>query len=213
MENIKLLHAIAGAIVGLTGLAQIILKKGGKSHRIIGLTYFWSWLVIVVTGGIIGSALITLFGVLGFYMALTGYRFGHKRKLEIGAFDKAVIGIGLAVAVGTLGWGAYLVLKFGGGFGIVALFFGVIFCLAVGQDFREFVLGKPIRRLSGHKMQWYFEHFTRMYISYIAAMTAFAVIQNVFGITLLNWMLPTVIGTGLIILSNRKYYKQFNIEK
>ena len=62
-------------------------------------------------------------------------------------------------------------------------------------------------------MQWYFEHFGRMYISYIAAMTAFAVIQNVFGVVLLDWMLPTVIGTGLIILSNRKYYKQFNIEK
>ncbi len=212
MEQIKLLHAIAGAIVGLTGLTQIILKKGGKLHRVIGLTYFWSWLVVVITGAIIGSTLIALFGVLGFYMALTGYRFGHKRDIAIGLFDKVVVSSGMVAAIGALGWGIFLVLKHGGGFGIVALFFGAIFCWTTWQDFREFVLGKPIRKLSGHKMQWYFEHFGRMYISYIAAMTAFAVIQNLFGITLLNWTLPTLIGTGLIILSNRKYYKQFNIQ-
>lgn len=212
MEQIKLLHAIAGTVVGLTGLLQILLKKGGKTHRLIGTVYFWSWLFVVVTGAMIGSALIALFGVLGFYMALTGYRFGHQRSMNTGAFDKAIIGTGLAFAVGTLGWGLYLVLNGGNTFGIVALFFGVIFSLATWQDFREFVLGKPVRKLSGHKMQWYFEHFGRMYISYIAAMTAFAVIQNLFGITLLNWILPTLIGTGLIILTNRKYYKQFNIE-
>ncbi|MCC6725527.1 MAG: hypothetical protein IT258_13545, partial [Saprospiraceae bacterium] len=82
MEQIKLLHAIAGITVGLTGLTQILLKKGGKLHRILGLVYFWAWLVIIVTGAIIGSALITLFGILGFYMALTGYRFGHHRSME-----------------------------------------------------------------------------------------------------------------------------------
>ncbi|MBK9014246.1 MAG: hypothetical protein IPM82_09185 [Saprospiraceae bacterium] len=212
MEQIKLLHAVAGAIVGLTGLLQILLKKGGKIHRLIGTSYFWSWLLVVITGAMIGSALIALFGVLGFYMALTGYRFGHQRNMNIGAFDKAIIGMGLAFAIGTFGWGLYLILNGGNTFGIVALFFGVIFCLTTWQDFREFVLGKQIRKLSGHKMQWYFEHFGRMYISYIAAMTAFAVIQNLFGVTLLNWTLPTLIGTGLIILSNQKYYKQFNIE-
>jgi hypothetical protein len=212
MEQIKLLHAVAGAIVGLTGLLQILLKKGGKIHRLIGTAYFWSWLFVVITGAMIGSALIALFGVLGFYMALTGYRFGHQRSINIGAFDKAIIGAGLAVAIGTFGWGLYLMLNGSHTFGMVTLFFGVIFCLTTWQDFREFVLGKPIRKLSGHKMQWYFEHFGRMYISYIAAMTAFAVIQNLFGVTLLNWTLPTLIGTGLIILSNRKYYKQFNIQ-
>lgn len=212
MDQIKLLHAIAGTIVGLTGLAQIILKKGGKLHRIIGLSYFLAWVVIVVTGGIIGSPLITLFGVLGFYMALTGYRFGHKRSINISASDKAIIGVGLAVAIGTLGWGLYLILNSGNTFGIVAVFFGAIFCLTTWQDLREFVFGKHMRKLSGHKMQWYFEHFGRMYISYIAAITAFSVIQNVFGITLLNWILPTFIGTCLIILSNQKYYKQFSIK-
>ena len=212
MEQIKLFHALAGAIVGLTGLAQILLKKGGKFHRLIGTTYFWSWLVVVVTGAMIGSMLIALFGILGFYMALTGYRFGHRRSVTIGLFDKGIVFAGLLFSFGTLAWGVYLLLTNGGDFAYVALFFGAIFGLTTFKDFQEFVQGKSIRKLSGHKMQWYFEHFGRMYISYIAAMTAFSVIQDVFGVTLLNWALPTVIGTALINLSNRKYYKQFQIE-
>ena len=212
MEQIKLFHALAGAIVGLTGLAQILLKKGGKFHRLIGTTYFWSWLVVVVTGAMIGSTLIALFGILGFYMALTGYRFGHRRSVTIGLFDKGIVFAGLLFSFGTLAWGVYLLLTNGGDFAYVALFFGAIFGFTTFKDFQEFVQGKSIRKLSGHKMQWYFEHFGRMYISYIAAMTAFSVIQDVFGVTLLNWTLPTVIGTALINLSNRKYYKQFQIE-
>ncbi len=213
MEHLKLLHAIAGTIVGLTGLAQIILKKGGKLHRILGMAYFWSWLVIILTGGLIGSPLITFFGILGFYMALTGYRFGHRKSTAIEAFDKIVVYTGLAFSLGTLGWGIYLLLTGNTDFGIVATFFGIIFLVTVRKDFQEFVQGKPVRKLSGHKMQWYFEHFGRMYISYIAAMTAFTVIQEVFPMPILNWILPTVIGTILIAMSNRKYYKQYNIEK
>jgi hypothetical protein len=212
MESIKLMHAIAGSIVGIAGLLQILLKKGGPRHRLIGQAYFWAWLVVVVTGSLIGSALIALLGVLGFYMALTGFRFGRSKAVEIAVFDKMAIAAALAVALGTLGWGTYLLLRGGNMFGWVALFFGVIFSLTAGQDFREFVLGRPIRKLSGHPMQWYFEHFGRMYISYIAAMTAFAVIQNLFNPALLNWILPTIIGTILLMLTNRRYFARYQIE-
>ena len=61
--------------------------------------------------------------------------------------------------------------------------------------------------------EWYFEHFGRMYISYIAAITAFSAIQNIFGIALVNWISPTVIGTALIVFTNQKYYQKFKIPK
>ena len=79
------------------------------------------------------------------------------------------------------------------------------------QDFREYILKQKARKLTGHKMQWFFEHFGRMYVSFIAATTAFTAIQEVFPIIILNWTLPTVIGTGLIILSNKKYQNKFGI--
>lgn len=58
-----------------------------------------------------------------------------------------------------------------------------------------------------------YEHYTRMYISYIAAITAFSAIQNIFGIALINWILPTVIGTLLIILTGRFYDKKKGISE
>jgi hypothetical protein len=42
-------------------------------------------------------------------------------------------------------------------------------------------------------------------------MTAFAVINEIFGIALLDWILPTIIGTTIIILLSRRYMKKFNI--
>lgn len=208
---IRDIHAIAGAIVGISGLLQIILRKGGSLHRILGNIYFYSWFVIVGTGAVLGSLLITLFGVFGWYMAFTGYRFGRRKNSKSNSFDKIIIVAGMLFALSTLIWGAYILILGNITFGIVSVFFGAIFSFLCYQDINEFILGKPIRRLSEHPLQWYFEHFGRMLISYIAAMTAFSVINKVFGVVLLDWILPTFIGTAIIIILNRRYTKKFNI--
>jgi len=210
-DLIRDIHAIAGAIVGISGLIQIILRKGGSFHRILGNIYFYSWFVIMGTGALLGSLLVTLFGVFGWYMAFTGYRFGKRKNSNSTLLDKIVISAGILFALSTLIWGVYILILGNITFGIVAVFFGAIFSFLCYKDILEFILKKPVRRLSNHPLQWYFEHFGRMIISYIAAITAFAVINNIFGIPLLNWILPTFIGTAIIIILNRRYNKKFNI--
>jgi hypothetical protein len=212
-ETLTLIHALSGFLVLISGLAQIIMKKGGKAHRTIGQIYFWSWIPLIATGAIIGSLLITFFGLLGFYMVFMGYRFGVKKSAEISAFDKVFISSFTLGALFLLVWGvSILLLKDNKTFGIIAVFFGAIFTFVTIQDFLEYVLNKKLRKLRGHKMEWYFEHFGRMYISFMAAVTAFAVIQNIFFVTLLNWILPTIIGTALLIITNKRYFKKFNIQ-
>jgi len=212
-EILKLTHALAGFVVLISGLAQIIMKKGGKAHRTIGRIYFWSWIPLIATGAIIGSLLITFFGLLGFYMVFMGYRFGVKKSATISVFDKLFISSFTLGALVLLVWGVLiLLLNENKTFGIIAIFFGAIFTFVTIQDFIEYVLNKKLRKLRGHKMEWYFEHFGRMYISFMAATTAFAAIQNIFYIELLNWILPTVIGTTLLIITNKRYYKKFNIQ-
>ena len=92
MENLNdvfvKIHAYSGMIVFVVGILQILLKKGGKLHRKLGQVYFWSWIPLIITGAIIGSLLITFFGLLGFYMVYTGYRFGRQKSMEIKLFDK-----------------------------------------------------------------------------------------------------------------------------
>ena len=55
---------------------------------------------------------------------------------------------------------------------------------------------------------WYFEHFKRMLISFIAAVTAFTSIQNIFRDNTMNFLMPTVIGTVLIIIVTKTYKKK-----
>jgi hypothetical protein len=204
VEYVRQIHVFAGCVVAITGLMQIVLPKGGLRHRIIGQCYFWSWVLIVPTGAYLGSAIITLFGALGLYMAYTGYRLGIRKSMELALLDKGFIVVGFAAGLFTLGWGiSLLALGKGGFFAIIACFFGLLFAAAGFRDVRQFLLGKKVGKLSGHRLHWWFEHYGRMYISYIAAMTAFAAIQQLFPIPILDWVLPTLIGTVLIIVTNR----------
>lgn len=213
MKTISLIHVISGILIALTGLLQIILKKGGKLHHVIGTIYFLSWPVVVVTGWILGSFLIAMLGALGFYMAYTGYRFGRLRNTKLNIFDQIVIVSAVFFAVGILGFGIHLLLTKKFVFGAILLFFGIIFSFISVNDINGYIRNKNNRNLSGHPLEWFFEHYTRMYISYIAAMTAFTVIQNPFPFFVaLNWTLPTVIGTVIIILTSRHYRKKYNIK-
>ena len=56
-------------------------------------------------------------------------------------------------------------------------------------------------------MDWFFNHSSRMIISYIAALSAFASIQNVFGNTTANFLLPVVIGTAYMIYTEKKVHQ------
>lgn len=212
MEIIKVIHSVSGMLVGITGLLQILFKKGGKQHRNIGRVYFIAWIFIILTGGYLGSLLITFFGILGFYMAFTGFRLGHNKCIEMKVIDSAAIWLAMMFSLATAAWGILLLIKGNSIFGIIAVFFGIIFMIISRQDYLKFIKRKSAGRLSGHRLEWMFEHYSRMYISYIAALTAFTVIQEIFVWEILNWVAPTFIGTALIILSNRYYYKRYKIE-
>ncbi|MDE0770736.1 MAG: hypothetical protein OSB25_00855 [Salibacteraceae bacterium] len=62
-----------------------------------------------------------------------------------------------------------------------------------------------------YKIYWFFEHYNRFTILFIAALTAFIAIQNITTIVIFNWMLPTVLGTAYLIYVGKKYRKQFRI--
>jgi len=210
---VRILHIIAGILIAVSGLLQILLKKGGKLHRVIGTVYFLVWPIVVITGWILGSFLIAMLGAFGFYMAYTGYRFGRLKSTKINSVDKWMIVSAVILSIMIFVFGIYLLLFDKNNFGIILVFFGVIFSSITIRDSNGYIRGKLNRKMSGDSMEWFFEHFGRMYISYIAAMTAFTVIQNPFPFfVVLNWILPTVIGTGIIIFTSRYYRKKYKID-
>ncbi len=213
LQIIKAIHIVCGIAVGITGLLQILLRKGGKLHRITGRIYLWAWLPLVVTGGIIGSTLILLFGLFGYYMVLTGYGMARSRSGVLDGWFKVVIVLGTILGAVLAVWAMMLLVTGNINFGIIALVFGLLFFLTASKDMRRYILGAHRGQLHGHKMEWFFEHFIRMYISLIAATTAFSAIQELSSEPLVNWLAPTVIGTLLIILAQKKYGRKFKIDK
>lgn len=202
------IHAVLGTIVFVAGILQILLKKGGKIHIIVGQVYLYGWLLLLISGAYIGGAFITTIGIFGFYFALTGARIGHLKNKGVHLFEKAIFILGGLVALTMLFYSVNLFLKNQNSFAIIFAVFGSIFLFTTVEDIAKFIIGKPLRRQKYGKLDWYFDHLKRMFISFIAAVTAFTSIQNVFSDNTLNFLLPTAIGLVLIKLSIDKFKKK-----
>lgn len=210
-ETILLIHSIIGIIVFTTGLLQLILKKGGKVHITLGQVYLYTWLVLLISGAYLGGLLITIIGIFGFYFALTGSRIGHLKNKSITLFEKFIFSLGGLVAISMLYYAVTLFLKGEKSYSIIFTVFGVLFMFQTAQDITKYILNKPLKRQIYGKSDWYFEHFTRMCISFIAAVTAFTSIQNLFKNNTLNFLMPTVVGIVLINLATKSYKKKMKI--
>lgn len=207
-ELILQFHSITGMLIFVTGLLQIILNKGGKIHRIIGQIYTYSWIILLISGAYLGGIIITVVGVFGFYFALTGARIGHLKNKSIGLFEKIIFIIGGLVAVLMLYYSIVLFMRKENSFSIILAVFGAIFLFTTVKDIFKYVFNKPLEKQVYQKLDWYFEHFKRMCISFIAAVTAYISIQNVFGNNTANFLIPTLIGTILIIAATKFYKKK-----
>jgi len=204
-EMILFFHSIIGIIIFIIGFLQIILKKGGKLHRILGQMYLYGWLLLLISGAYLGGLLITIIGVFGFYFALTGSRIGHLKNTTIGLFEKIIFALGVLIAISMLYYSITLLANGEKSFSIIFGVFGGIFLFTTIKDTFKYVLLE--KQIYG-KLDWYFEHFKRMCISFIAAVTAFISIQNLFKNNTANFLIPTIVGTILIIIATNYYKKK-----
>ena len=211
IHNILLiLHIVAGSFGLVTGTINLIFRKSGARHRVMGIIFT---IAMLLTGfSAIGLAWINpspflfIVGVFTVYMVGTGYRYirirnsGGKKGPQIIDWiltvGMAVVGIVFLVMGGYLGFN-------GDAFGVVYIVFGLISLLFVSAD-RTNYGGK-----SKIVNYWQVAHLQRMIGAYIASVTAFLVV-NSNGLTAfipgwLFWLLPSIILTPLIIIWSRKY--------
>lgn len=197
-----------GAIVLVTGILQSVLKKGGKTHILIGKVYLLAWLLILLTGAYVGGPFMITIGVFGFYFALTGSRIGRLKGKAHTGIDKAIIVISSLISLYMIYFAATLFMRGDRSFATIFLVFGLIFLFTTVGDTAKYILLKPIRKRKHGKSDWYFEHLRRMFISLIAAVTAFTSIQNIFNHNTLNFLLPTVIGLVMIKYATTTFEKK-----
>jgi len=207
-EIILQIHSILGVLVFTSGLLQILLKKGGNRHKIVGQIYLYGWFLLLISGAYLGGALITTIGIFGFYFALTGSRIGRLKRQAMTIFEKSIFALGGLIALSMLYYSVTLYLRDQNSFATIFAVFGIIFLMTTIEDIAKYIFTKPFRKQKYGKLDWYFEHFKRMCISFIAAVTAFASIQNIFNHNTLNFLMPTVIGVILIQLATKSYRKK-----
>ena len=201
-----LIHIVSGSIGLITGTINLIRKKGDKPHKKIGI-FFLSGMLINGVSGLLMSLIhfnffLFIVGVFSIYMVGTGQRYlSLKTKLPIQKAFKIdwILSVGMFLfGVGFIIYGVLLLLS-SNNFGIVLLVFGFISISMVYQDFKNY------QGRNSNKNFWLLVHIQRMMGSYIAAMTAFIVVNNTILPGIVAWLLPTVIVTPLIFKWSRKY--------
>ena len=205
-----LLHIAGGSIGLISGSINLIRRKGDKKHKSIGRIFLYSMLTAGFTSLILSTihpnSFLFMVGVFTLYMVGTGSRYIYLKMLGNMQGPKAIDWI---ISISMLLAGIYLLgigIKNIAGenmFGIVFIVFGLI-----GLNFVRIDINNYRGRIK-EKNYWLLVHLQRMTGSYIAAFTAFLVVNAHYlpieFPAIVVWLLPTVILTPLIVRWSNKY--------
>lgn len=204
------LHIIGGAAGLLTGTINLVRKKGGKDHRLIGKVFVYSMLTVGFSSLVLSvlhpSYFLFIVGVFTIYLVGTGHRYLSLKMLGNGQ-RPAIMDWSMTIGMLLLG---FLFIGFGishlfaqNMFGIVLIVFSVFGLRFVKTDFDNY------RGKFKAKNYWLLAHLQRMTAGYIAATTAFLVVNADYSPVpippVIVWLLPTLILTPLITIWTRKY--------
>lgn len=208
--KIFLIIHIAGGSTGLiAGLLNIIQKKGGERHKLIGRVFYFSMLMAgfssLVLSWLHPNYFLFMVGLFTLYMVGSGQRYLKHKKIETKGAEKIDWVISIIMLLGGLlfvGLGILSILKMNL-FGLVFVTFGSLGLLFVWQDFHYF------NRKSSIKNYWLIGHLQRMTGAFIASTTAFLVVNAKYFPAIIPgfvyWLLPTIIFTPLIVKWSHKY--------
>lgn len=205
------LHISGGGIALISGALAMYYEKGAKSHRLAGKFFFWG-MTLACSLGIVLSILhpnifLFLIAIFSYQMTATGYRSLKLKALYKGTLKPQLIDwlIGLLPAIFNLViivWGILTLIN-SNTFGIMGIVFG-------GFGLRNAILWlQQFFKAPKDKMHWLYAHLQGFGGAYIAAFTAFMVVNINFLPALLVWLLPGILGGFLIALTTNKYKKKF----
>lgn len=200
------IHAFFGGLGLITGIVSAIVKKGSKSHKIMGKLFS----IGMLTSSFISlpiacmpkheNPFLFLIGLFTIYLVLAGNRaltFKPNLKKTATLVDYSISGIMLCISIsmiimGILGFiqkidNSILYLIFG--------LFGFIF------NIRDFHFFKNYKK---SKNAWLLNHISKISGALIASITAFIVAGLGLG-NLIFWILPSLIGSVYIAFWRKKH--------
>ncbi|MEO8853931.1 MAG: hypothetical protein ABI359_09135 [Ginsengibacter sp.] len=204
------IHIISGTTGLLAGTINILRKKGDKTHKLAGKFFLYSMLAVGFSAFVLSvlhpNYFLFIVGVFTIYMAASGDRYLRLKNISIsqrpGIIDWALTSFMAVFGMAFIGFGIYNLVK-GNNFGIVLIVFGLVGLKFVKTDIKNF------RGKSNVINFWLLAHLQRMIGAYIAALTAFLVVNGDalqdFLPTYVIWLLPTVLVVPFIFKWTNKF--------
>ncbi|MFK7798244.1 MAG: DUF2306 domain-containing protein [Aureispira sp.] len=204
IQGLIIVHVILGGLALGAGSLVLLLKKGDQRHQKIGKVFYGSMLCSALISCFVAvlpnheNIFLFCIGLFTIYLLLAGRRgLNFRQENPVLEWDKR-----LALGLGIVG---LLLLTFPillyqkpniitSVFGVVCLYFGL-------SDLRM------LRRPKVLKAQWLQIHLGKTVGAYLASVTAFVVVNNVFAVPMWNWFAPSIIGTIYILYWNRQLKK------
>lgn len=195
-----LFHVISGFSALLFGLIAIIAKKGKKTHRLTGIIFFYSMLVVSISGLIVSvfrdNQFLLFISIFTFFMNYFGYRSITNKKLNYNALDYVVLILSILNTTAML----YTL-------NIVLLIFGGISLSLILNEIRIIMTIKKGKKLPS--LSWLRRHIGMMMGTYIATSTAFLLVNvKDFEPAWIPWLAPTFILSPMIFYFSRKFIKK-----
>ena len=163
------IHFVSGAIGLLSGFVVIALTKGNKTHKRIGQVYFYSMLLLGVSGVIVAATrsipLSLLNGLVICYFVLTSLQTIRFSNDTLNIYDKILTGLAWII---VLGFGAAIMQVTAsptgklGGFGLSEyIAFGTVMLLSAVSDIRYLLTNglSKSQRLVRHIWRMFFPLF------------------------------------------------------
>jgi uncharacterized membrane protein len=200
------LHITGGVVGLLLGTYVMLVKKGDKRHRLLGKIFAIAMLTVGFSS--FGLAIIHpntfLFavGIFTIYMTATSWRYLYLKKITEGQKPKLIDwSLQIFMTIGSLWF-----LKLGTQLLFHKQYFGIVLLLFAWRGF-AFVYQdyKTYKGVIKAKNYWLLFHLQRMVGAYIAAFTAFLVVNTADRLSFFPWLLPSAIFVPLIIKWSRKY--------
>jgi uncharacterized membrane protein len=180
------LHILAGTTALLSGLFNMIARKGGPRHRRAGTVFVTSMYVVAVSAVILSTLLGSVFffclGIFTFYMTWNGQRSARYRTVAFTRMDIAVL------VLGTLNNGVMLL---AGNYILMGL--GVLSATLIVQEWM--LLVRTRRGWQAPPLAWLRRHIGMIVGSYISTLTAFLTVNFSAGPWpyWLPWALPSLV--------------------
>jgi uncharacterized membrane protein len=201
--NISLIiHIASGTLALITGLIVIIAEKGTRFHKTIGRIYYWAMTSVAIFAVIMSfihkNDFLFMLAFLSYYLVYTGF-WAHRQNEKARPMDWIVMAAVFIAGASRF----YVTLAHPwNDFAIVPFVFSIGCMSATIQDFIAYMRKRMYNSNSVTR------HIGRMLGSYIAAVTAFLVVNFHTDPAYILWLGPTVIGSVLITVWIIKYKRR-----